>query len=137
MLNRNCFFVCKCYLSGRSVSHKREHGLGVRAGDRSPRTQEDCHEYLHHTSPSKKVSAKLLHRLLWGMQESGPSGKQDSDNKALQIASCTLMVFKCEQEVNAALCGEMKFRVLSKRALFWCLGNCRLDANTVLIFDHL
>lgn len=53
------------------------------------------------------------------MQVSGPSGKQDSDNKALQTASCTLMVFKCEQEVDAALCGEMKFRVLSKHVLYF------------------
>lgn len=74
------------------------------------------------------------------MQVNGPSGMQDSDNKVLPIASCTLMVFKCAQEVNAVLCGEMKFKGLSKHVfcfIFWCLENCRLDANAVLIFDYL
>lgn len=74
------------------------------------------------------------------MQVNGPSGSKDSDNKVLLIASCTLMVFKCVQKVNAVLGGEMKFRGLSKHVLFfffWCLENCRLDANAVLIFDHL
>lgn len=73
------------------------------------------------------------------MQVNGPSGRKDSDNKVLLIASCTLMVFKCVQKVNAVLGGEMKFRGLSKHVLFffWCLENCRLDANAVLIFDHL
>ena len=41
--------------------------------------------------------------LLCGRQISGPSGKEDLDNKALQIASNTLIVFGCEQEVNVVL----------------------------------
>lgn len=51
------------------------------------------------------------------MQVNGPSGMQNSDNKVVLIASCTLMVFQCE--VDAVLCGEMKFRGLSKHVLFF------------------
>lgn len=45
---------------------------------------------------------------------SGPSGKYNSDNKALHTAGNTEMVLEWEQEVEAVLWGTMKFRLLSK-----------------------
>lgn len=52
------------------------------------------------------------------MQISDTPGKQDSDNKTLQIASSTLIAFEYELEVDAVLCCKIKFRLLSNHVLY-------------------
>lgn len=113
--------VCKCLVSPAVFSHWRRP-----VGSQWP-NNESAEFKLFAVSGAassalqnwgRELSAELLLNLLCGRQISGPSGKEDLDNKALQIASHTLIVFECEQEVNVVLCCRMKFRLsLSKRGL--------------------
>lgn len=63
------------------------------------------------------VSKTALKFVLW-KAVSGPSGKEDSDNMALQVASSTLIVFECKQEGDSVLHCKMKFIKLNKHVLY-------------------